>query len=311
MVQVSSIQAQTISARAVAHLTSTNPIQIPGNTLTQPVATALNALITAQMKPVLAQVRADLGLHVRHRTIGGTPVVVITPRRIERKRRRAAGFFAHGGAFALLSAKDYNAYWMAHDLGVVVYSVDYSLSPQSRFPVALTETFAAYCAVSKRYRKVVVAGSSAGANLLVTTIRRACRGDADPPEAAGFFAPAVDLRALGDSYLANDGRDPLVTRDAITKFMAAYLGATSATDPDASPVLADYSDGFVPTVLTTGTRDLLQSDSARFYRTLRSAGVPVRLRVREGMWHAFEGVPDLPEGEQAMREVFDFLEMHL
>lgn len=217
MVQVSSIQAQTISAGAVAHLTSTNPIQIPGNTLTQPVATALNALITAQMKPVLAQVRASLGLHVRHRTIGGTPVAVITPRRIGRKRRRAAG----------------------------------------------------------------------------------------------FFAPAVDLRALGDSYVANDGRDPLVTRDAITKFMAAYLGATSATDPDASPVLADYSDGFVPTVLTTGTRDLLQSDSMRFYRTLRSAGVPVRLRVWEGMRHAFEGVPNLPEGGQAMREVFDFLEKHL
>jgi acetyl esterase/lipase len=70
---------------------------------------------------------------------------------------------------------------------------------------------------------------------------------------------------MGDSYVANGGRDPLVTRDAITKFNAAYLGATSATDPQASPILADYRKRFVPTIITTGTRDLLQSDSVRFY----------------------------------------------
>ena len=52
-------------------------------------------------------------------------------------------------------------------LGMIVFSVDYSLSPQVRFPVALRETRRAYRAVSRRYRRTVVAGSSAGANLLI------------------------------------------------------------------------------------------------------------------------------------------------
>ncbi len=121
---------------------------------------------------------------------------------------------------------------------------------------------------------------------IATTIRKASRGAARPPAAAVLLSPAVDLRAIGDSYVANDGRDPLATRDAMSKLVAAYLGAASETDPEASPILADYGDGFVPTMITTGTRDLLQSDCVRFYWTLRDAGVSVRLRVWENVAHA-------------------------
>lgn len=307
MVNVSGVEAQTISAEAVNHLTANNPIQIPGPTLTQQFADALNAQLAAQLRPFLRQLRRDLRLDVRTRKVGGTPVVVITPRRIRRSRRDVAGFFAHGGGFALLSGHDYNAYRLAHDLGIVVYSVEYRLSPRARFPRALNETFAAYRAVARRHRTVLAAGSSAGANLVINTVLRTGRR----PRAAGFFSPAVDLRAIGDSYVANDGRDPLLTRNTAIKLFAAYLGATPATNPVASPILADYHTGFVPTIVSTGTRDLLQSDSVRFTATLRAVGAPVHLRVGEGMWHAFEGVPGLPEGEQVMHEVFDFLDAHI
>jgi monoterpene epsilon-lactone hydrolase len=71
------------------------------------------------------------------------------------------------------------------------------------------------------------------------------------------------------------------------------------------------SCGFVPTIITSGTRDLLQSDAVRLHRVLLDAGVPADLRVFEGMWHAFTGVPGIPEGERAMAEVFGFLDRHL
>jgi acetyl esterase/lipase len=311
MVQVSDSQAETISADAVNYLRSNNPIPLPDGPLTQATADGINRQLDARTGPLLEQVRATLRLRVEPSTVGGTRVVVITPHTIKPNRRRAAGVFAHGGGFALGSADDYNAYRMAYDLGIVVYSVDYSLSPRAQFPIALDEVFAAYRAVSEKYRKVVVAGSSAGANLLITTILRACRGEADPPEAAGLFSPAVDLRSIGDSYVANNGRDPLIATEALKKFSAAYLGSTRPTNPAASPILADYSDGFVPTILTTGTRDLLQSDSVRFYWKLHEVGSSAHLRTWEGMWHAFEQVPRLREGEQNMREVFGFLDEHL
>lgn len=310
MVAVDVTQADTISIEAVQHLRSNNPLQIPGPVLTQEFADFLNQLFAAQIDPFLVQQRKTLGLSVRDKKMGGIPTVEIKPQNITKARKDVAGFFVHGGGFALLSAHDYNAYRMAHDLGVVVYSVDYSLSPRAQFPNALQETIKAYGAVAKKYDKVLVAGSSAGANLLLTTILDARAKNGNPPAAAGMFAPSVDLRAIGDSYIANDGRDPLLNRDAANKFSAAYLCATPPTDPNASPILSDYSAGFAPTIIATGTRDLLQSDSVRLYWKLRDAEAAVQLRIWEGMWHAFEGVPHLPEGEQSMREVFGFLEQH-
>ncbi|GAA4675084.1 alpha/beta hydrolase [Pseudonocardia yuanmonensis] len=309
MVQVSDIQAQTISAAAAAHLRTNAPLVVPDAVLTEEYAAAVNDLLAARIRPFLDGLRAQLDLAVREETIGGTRIVVIEPRKVRRNRKGVAGVFAHGGGFALLSGHDYNAYRMAHDLGIVVYSVDYSLSPKARFPVAFEETQRAYQAVTRRHRTVVVAGSSAGANLLIGTVRAAARGRR--PAAAGFFAPAADLRGIGDSYVSNDGRDPLLTRDTAEKLWAAYRGTASAVDPQVSPLLADFSGGFVPTTITTGTRDLLQSDAVRFTRVLRQAGVPVRLRVWEGMWHAFESVPGLPEGDECMAEVFGFLDRHL
>ncbi len=48
MVQVSDIQAQSISAEAVSHLRSNDPVQIPEGRLTQEFADALNEQIEAQ-----------------------------------------------------------------------------------------------------------------------------------------------------------------------------------------------------------------------------------------------------------------------
>ncbi len=67
----------------------------------------------------------------------------------------------------------------------------------------------------------------------------------------------------------------------------------------------------MPTILTTGTRDLLQSDTVRFYWKLHAAHATTHLRVWEGMWHALESVPGIPEGEQNMHEVFGFLDERL
>jgi acetyl esterase/lipase len=152
MVQVSDTQAMTISAEAVTHLRSNDPIPIPGDRLTQEYADQLNAQLEAQNGPFLERLRASLGLRVRERTIGGTRVVVITPRTVRRKRRKVAGFWVHGGGFALLSGRDYTAYRMAHDLGIVVYSVDYRRSPRAQFPVALDQTARVHRAVLRDHR---------------------------------------------------------------------------------------------------------------------------------------------------------------
>jgi acetyl esterase/lipase len=45
----------------------------------------------------------------------------------------------------------------------------------------------------------------------------------------------------------------------------------------------------------------------RLYWTLRAAGIPVELRIAEGMWHGFPWEPDLPEATLVPADVIDYI----
>src|SRR5208282_3538568 len=70
--------------------------------------------------------------------------------------------------------------------------------------------------------------------------------------------------------------------------------------------------GFPPAILTTGTRDLLLSNTVRSHRALRAAGVEPQLEVYEGQSHAQYLFDDrLPETSVAFGEIAAFFDKHL
>ena len=82
-------------------------------------------------------------------------------------------------------------------------------------------------------------------------------------------------------------------------------------DPLLSPVYGDMH-GFPPAILTTGTRDLLLSNTVRVHRKLREAGIDAQLEVFEGMSHAQYQFDDrAPETREAFGEITAFFDKHL
>ena len=78
-----------------------------------------------------------------------------------------------------------------------------------------------------------------------------------------------------------------------------------------SPVYGDVS-GFPPTILTSGTRDLLLSNTVRMHRRLRQAGVEAVLQVFEGQAHAqYYRDAAAPESREAFEEIASFFNRHL
>jgi acetyl esterase/lipase len=70
--------------------------------------------------------------------------------------------------------------------------------------------------------------------------------------------------------------------------------------------------GFPPTILTSGTRDLLLSNTVRVHRKLREAGVEASLQVYEGMSHAHYLRDDTaPETREVFKEIATFFDKHL
>ena len=70
--------------------------------------------------------------------------------------------------------------------------------------------------------------------------------------------------------------------------------------------------GFPPTILTSGTRDLLLSNTVRVHRKLRQAGVEAMLQVFEGQSHAHYLRDDsAPETHEVFAEIGLFFDRHM
>jgi monoterpene epsilon-lactone hydrolase len=189
------------------------------------------------------------------------------------------------------------------------------MPPEYPFPAALDDTLKVWTALMKTHdaRKTGLFGSSAGGGLAMATVLRLKAQGSPLPGALFLGTPWADLTKTGDTYFANDTVDNvLVSYEGVLEAAAQlYAGAHSLADPLISPINGDLS-GFPPTILISGTRDLLLSLTVRTHRKLREAGTTAELNVFEGMSHAqyLLSYP-APEAVVAMDEVARFFARHL
>jgi epsilon-lactone hydrolase len=122
-----------------------------------------------------------------------------------------------------------------------------------------------------------------------------------------------DVTKVGDTFVTNAMLDNVLVSpdgfcDAGTK---VYADGHDFKDPLLSPIYGDMA-GFPPTILTSGTRDLLLSNTVRVHRKLRQAGVEATLQVFEGQSHAQYYRDDTsPEAREAFEEISRFFTKHL
>ena len=122
-----------------------------------------------------------------------------------------------------------------------------------------------------------------------------------------------DVTKVGDTFYTNELVDNvLVSRDGFCDAGAkVYANGRDLKDPLLSPVYGDMH-GFPPTILTSGTRDLLLSNTVRVHRKLRQAGVEALLQVYEGQSHAHYIRDDsAPETREVFQEIAQFFDKHL
>src|SRR5437867_10174557 len=133
------------------------------------------------------------------------------------------------------------------------------------------------------------------------------------PAAIAPGTPMSDLTGAGDSFQTNAIVDDVLVAYGANcdKLAALYTAGRDLKDPLQSPVYADPR-GFPPTILTTGTRDLLLSNTVRVHRKLRQAGVEASLQVFEGQSHAhYMRDANAPETREAFEEIARFFDRHL
>lgn len=264
----------------------------------------------ATWDPVAARMLSACRSSVETQDIAGVTCYVATPPDLDAAARARVYIYLHGGALLFgggVYAKAFGAA-SAERLGVAVVSVDYRMAPDHPFPAAPEDCVAVYRELLKRHdpARIVIGGSSAGGNLAAAATLMIRDRGLPPPAAVVLLTPEVDLTEAGDTFRTNALLD-VALKGGLPTCNAAYAAGHDLTDPYVSPLFGDFTAGFPPTFIQSGTRDLFLSNSVLMHRKLRKAGVEAELHVWEAMPHAGFGAGDAPENREIDEELRRFI----
>ena len=248
--------------------------------------------------------------------IGGVPCFVVKPKEIGQRFKGQLLVHIHGGAFVLGGgeASVAEAMWVADACKAKVVSIDYRRPPLHPFPASIEDTVAVWKEVIKDQapESTALFGSSAGGNLTLATTLKLKQLGLPLPGALFVGTPATDLEKTGDTWYTVQGLDHLGQYDGFIRgCFEAYVPSKDFSNPLVSPIRGDLK-GLPPTILISGTRDLLLSDTVLMHRALRKAGVTAELHVYEGQSHGdFGSSYPAPESLDAQKEINLFFTEHL
>jgi len=226
---------------------------------------------------------------------------------------RGVVLYLHGGGYVAGSPATHRPITaaLARLTGRRVFSLDYRLAPEYRFPAALDDAMAGYRWLLRQGmppESVALAGDSAGGGLVLATLLRVRDEQLPPPACAVCFSPWTDLEGTGESVSLNNGQCAVFRPDNIVQFARVYLGEAPARNPYASPVFADLG-GLPPLLLQVGADEILLDDARRVHDNVQRAGGVSTLEVFDGVFHVWQMLDGfLPEARTALRQAARFID---
>ena len=275
-----------------------------------------------------ASVKVDLsGITVETRTIDvDGQAITLKVVRPEGARGVLPGFmFFHGGGWVL---GDYPTHErLIRDLvvgsGAAAIYVDYTPSPEARYPTAINQAYAATKWVADNGSKIgvdgsrlAVAGNSVGGNMAAVVALMAKDKGGPALRSEVLLWPVTDANFETASY------NQFANGYFLTENMMKWFWDAYTTDPaeraeiTASPLQADRAQlaGLPPTLVITAEKDVLRDEGEAYARKLDAAGVTVTATRYNGMIHDFgllNALSRVPATRAALHQAAEQLKLYL
>lgn len=275
-----------------------------------------------------ASVNVDVsGIQVERRTIAvdGQALEIRVVRPQGAKGELPVFMFFHGGGWVL---GDYPTHErLIHDLvlgsGAAAVYVDYTPSPEAKFPTAINQAYAATRWVAENGRQIgvdgkrlAVVGNSVGGNMAAVVALKAKEAGTPELRFQALLWPVTDANFNNGSY-NQFAEGHFLTRNMMQWFWDSYTSDPRQRDDiHASPLRASLEQlkGLPPALVQTAEMDVLRDEGEAYARKLGAAGVPVTAVRYNGMIHDFgllNVLGQVPGTRSAMDQAAQAIRQHL
>ncbi|HIJ84535.1 MAG: Alpha/beta hydrolase [Magnetococcales bacterium] len=269
-----------------------------------------------EMEDAIARIKVSKKVSVQPVVAAGIPGEWIIPKKNMGKRTL---LYCHGGGYFKGSLATHRAF-MAHLallLEAQVFHFAYRLAPEHPFPAAVEDGLAVYrwlLSTPMDSKSIIIAGESAGGNLVLTTLLGARHAGLPLPAAAVCISPHFDFSFSQPAIRDNAESEVLYTLEELKWMRGIYLGPKADDErlwrhDMVSPLFADLS-GLPPLLLHADSTEMLRDDAVAMASRASAAGVVVELKVWRGLFHAFHLFTMIPEAKRALAEIRIFAEKY-
>ena len=209
---------------------------------------------------------------------------------------------------------------IANGANAAVVFVDFTRSPEAKYPVAIEEAYAVTRYMAEHGKtfnldssRLAVAGDSVGGNMAAAVTHLAKERRAPNITFQTLFYPVTDANFDTPSY-HQFATGHWLTREAMKWFWNHYLPDEAATEqPTASPLQASLEQlrGLPPALVITGEFDVLRDEDEAYAHKLTEAGVHVTAVRYLGTIHDFvmlNAITNTPAARSAIALANDSLQ---
>ena len=239
---------------------------------------------------------------IENKTIPGGPngeisIQLIKPQGNGNKTLPVVMYF-HGGGWVLGGFDTHERLLreLANGADAAVIFVNYTPSPEAKYPIPVEEAYAATKWVAENGQtlnldssRLVVAGDSVGGNMATVVALLAQERGGPHITFQLLFYPVTDANFDTTSYLKYQ-EGYWLTREAMKWFWDNYLSNdTNRKEPTVSPLQAsiDQLSKLPPALIIVGENDVLRDEGEAYAHKLMQAGVPTTATRYLGTIHDF------------------------
>jgi acetyl esterase/lipase len=233
--------------------------------------------------------------------------------------------FVHGGGWILGDFPTHERFVrdLVADSGFTAVFVNYTPSPEAKYPTAINEIYAATKWVAANGREIrvdgsrlAIVGNSVGGNMTAAVALMAKDKNGPPLRCQVMFWPVTDASFETESY-HEYANGYFLSRAMMMWFWDAYApDRAQRREIYASPLQATREQlvGQPPALIQVAGNDVLRDEGLAYARKLDSAGVDVTAVRYESLIHDYgllNAISQVPAVRDALHQAAEMLKKHL